>query len=270
MISTWTLPFAATILIAISFLNGSDRQLAAQAETPAAEFKIITEVFLDGSTTPVSINQTLFPGGLVFDFRLSTTGDTILESTVFDERNQRFVLLDPQREIRLQLDNLQLLRFVEGMKQELQNSEETAFLVFDDAEEEFQPDAHQVIVKNQYITYRASGYRPEDDRLLQNYYEFLAYYTRLSTTDPRRLPPFARMGLNRAMKKYGILPSEVGLELRESGHPMGSFTAVSKHRIVASLDDVDRQRIQETKENWMRFRPVGLAEYRELEQSESR
>ncbi len=260
---------AACLVFSFCGYGSKGGQVLAQNDPSAVEFKIVSEVFLDGTAGPVSTNQTLFQNALVFDFLLSASGDDILEAAILDESNQRFVLLDPQREIRLHLDNLQLLQFVEGMRQELQNSEKTAFLVFENAEEDFQPDNGTITVENDFITYRAIGQRPDDDRLLQRYYEFLAHYTRLSTTDPSRLPPFARMGLNRAMKKYGILPREVRLEMRESGYSMAPFAAVSKHRLSRSLDAVDRQRIEKTKKDWMRFRSVGLAEYRNLKSEES-
>ncbi len=233
--------------------------------TDLPEFKIETKIFGDDPQSAVSHNRTLFSETFVFDFRFSMESvDEPLEVAIFDANQRQFILLDSKREIRLKLDNLQLLRILDGMGKDLQENEKTGFLVFEEFQEDYQVQSNRVTVSNDFIWYSATGERPKNESVLKRYFEFLDPYTLLSVSDPGRMPPFARLRLNSAVKKYGFIPTQVSLVVKPSEFNRFDFQASSRHKIEVKLDASDKKLIETAKKNWVEFRAVELAEYRGL------
>lgn len=234
--------------------------------TEPLEFKIETEVFGDDPQSPVSRNLTLFSENLVFDFRFSrnSAGEPD-EITIFDSSQRNFILLDSKRKTRLKIDNLQLLRILDGMGKDLKENGATGYLVFGEFQEDYQSRTNRVTVSNDFISYSAAGERPINESILKLYFEFVDHYTLLSVTDPRRMPPFARLQLNNAVKKYGFIPAQISLIVKPSDFNSIGFEAASRHRVKEELDSGDQKLIANARKNWAEFRQVDLAEYRGLE-----
>ena len=230
------------------------------------EFKILNQVFAGEPGTgnqPNSTVLTLFQGPRVFDFRFSRAGE-ICEIVVFDNKTRGFTLLDVERKIRLKVDNLQLMRVLDGMRNELKESPKVQHLLFEDVQEFFDDEKQLIEVASDRIKYEVEGHRPEQDLVLAAYLRFLDNYTLLGVTDPRRIPPFARMRLNRAIKKYGIVPSLVKLTTLDSSGQI-ELLATSRHRLELSLTKEDRSRIELARKYWVEFRQVDLTYYRSID-----
>ena len=258
----------SVLLIALIFFSDNPRlesriQDSQNQVTEKIEFKLSNEVYVGESTTPLSTNLTLFDDQRVFDFRYSAN-NKLQEIAIFDAKDRSFVLLDVDRELRLKIDNLQLLRILEGMRKELEQSPKVSHLLFTDSIENYEPAKETIQVVSPRIQYEVKGKRPNQDQVLVRYLRFLENYTLLSVTDPRRMPPFARIKVNRAIKKFGILPDSVSLTIRDAADTRNELVANSRHKLQLRLSGADRALIDSARGSWMEFREVELAEYREI------
>jgi len=229
------------------------------------EFRIESQVYDANSKLPVSQNVTLFSQGLVFDFRMSNDAQPKpLEVIVYNSRNRMLVLLDPARQIRLELADLSLLRIVDGVRRETMQDKRTSFLVENDFEEIADWSTKWVTLNSPQIVYRFKGEQPKDVSILPLYFEFLENFTRLGATDPTKIPPFPRMKLNQSIKRLGWIPSEVQITVSQNSLFREGFTAKSKHTLITQLSSKDRERIDLAKQYWQTFKNVKLDEYRGL------
>jgi len=226
------------------------------------DFKIITKVIGTGSNQSISHNQTIFHSNIVCDVRYDPAAPTNpIEFTIYEPKNHKFILLDVRRKLRLELDTLQLLRIVDGMRKELESNPQTVHLASQDFQETFQAGKQQIVVANDFVSYSAIGQRPSDATLLPRYHDFLDQFTRLSSTNPNSFPPFARIRLNQSIKKYGLVPTVVSRSIKgNSGNP--PITASTRHQLVASLSNRDRELVESAKQYWTQFSRVDLAKYR--------
>ena len=90
---------------------------------------------------------------------------------------------------------------------------------------------------------------------------------RLNATDPMKLPPFSRLELNRQLVAHRLLPTVVEMTLdmpNANGFGSTRVTATSKHAMVWQLSTQDQQRIASAAQSLTRYKPVSLAEYRNL------
>ena len=89
--------------------------VASMATTPlfaqANDFRMETEIFVEGSIQPTAKSLTLFNGSTVYDFLSGS--DQQGEITVFDVRRGRFVLIDSQRKLKTTLTKEYLTKFLE-------------------------------------------------------------------------------------------------------------------------------------------------------------
>ncbi len=231
------------------------------------EFRIESQVYAGDSVRPISHNVTLFTPKLIFDLRLSEDAEQQpLEYVVFDTREKLLVLLDVEREVRVEIMDLELLKLLEGLRRETMQNNRTKFLTSDDFEEETDWSDGWVTLTSPSITYRFKGSQPEDVACLPPYFEFLDHFTRLNASDPTKIPPFPRMRLNQSIKKLGWIPDEVQIDIRQNGLFREPFKASSKHVLTHGLSASDHEIIEQAKKLWMQYRLVPLTEYRGIEQ----
>ena len=259
------LPILLAVCWALTICNFSPGQ-----ENAGAEFKVLTRVYSHQSNQPISYNETIFSNDLVYDFQMSGDQSSILETCIYQTRDKQFVLLDYQRKIKLQLDELQLIRIFAGMKSEIESQPELKSIFMDDFSEKFDADKSQITVANPYITYTAKGARPQSDLTLNRYLQFLDQFTMACATIPHALPPFARIRLNQQISKVGLVPERISLNIKPNRIRPNGLIASTTHELVDSLTPADRDRIRLAKLNWTSFRAVELAEFRNIERIASK
>lgn len=230
------------------------------------EFRIESQVYAAQSTQPISHNVTLFTPKLIYDTRLSNDAEPKpIEHVVFDTRQKTLILLDTQREVRVEILDLELLKILEGLRRETMQNDRTKFLTNDTFEEETDWSDGWVTLTSPSITYRFRGSQPEDISFLPLYFEFLDHFTRLKASDPTMIPPFPRMKLNQAIKKLGWIPDEVQIDARRNGLFREPIKAFSKHVLTKGLTTSDQEMIEQVKKQWMQYKEVPLIEYRGIE-----
>ncbi|MDG1873318.1 MAG: hypothetical protein P8J27_05375 [Mariniblastus sp.] len=230
------------------------------------QFRIESQVYSGDSNLPVSQNVTLFAQGIIYDFQMSNGPQPRpLETVIFDSRNRMMTLLDPDRQVKLELPELRLIKILDAVKRETANDPRSSFLVTDRFREDNDLATGWVTLESPQITYRFKGAYPTDATVLPMYNAFLNNYTRLIATDPSKIPPFARLELNQSIRRLGWIPSEVQITVRENALFRQEFSAKSKHFVFTELSNKDFERIAKAKIEWRSYKPVDLAEYRNLQ-----
>ena len=125
------------------------------------------------STQPISHNVTLFTPKLICDMQMSDEAEPQpVEYVVFDTRQKLFVLLDVQREVRIEIFNLELMRLMEGLRRETMQNDRTKFLTDDTFEEDTDWSDGWVTLTSANITYQFKGSQPDDVSCLPPYFRF--------------------------------------------------------------------------------------------------
>ena len=235
----------------------------------AQDFRIETEIFQGTSNDPISENLTLFSGNLILDFMLPTDRTRFPDEIVIyisDER--KFVLLDTRRRIKTELLEGQVLQLLASLQSSTIATEDNDFLFNPEFEEAYDNSSGLLTLQSERITYEVRGKRPKEDSMLHRYYEFIGQFARLNATDPKRMPPFARLKLNAALQKYGFIPDEVRLtlipSLADNSNPIVLKTT---HNVITELSEKDEKRIASAKRYWMEFKDVSLGIFRNYEKT---
>lgn len=235
--------------------------LTGTARAQSDEFRIDTDVLLGNEKQPFAESVTVFTAGLVYDFPLMGPA----EITVFDPARGRFVLLDPERQMKTTLTTQELLEFTAAIKVEAQERG-GVFAAAADSEFEEQADDGEgwLTLKGRLLAYRAKGQQPQSPSMAASYHDFADWYARLNATRPGSLPPFARIELNRALAHQGLIPEEVELTVSSPNRLLGRKTTIrSRHLPCWSLSNTDRKRIDTAGTYMAKFQAVSFQEYRQ-------
>ena len=84
------------------------------------QFRIETQIYFDGQSQSATENTTLFSDGLVFD--LQTKGPQTHEVTILAPSRRQIVVLDQTRQVKLQLDDLHLIKMGDLMQKQMANN----------------------------------------------------------------------------------------------------------------------------------------------------
>lgn len=220
----------------------------------------------DGQT--ISENLTLLDENLIVDFMLMTDKTRFpVEIVAFDINQKRFVLMDTARKVRTELPESELLKILTALQGSSFVDDENRFFFQPDFEEDYDPATGVLEMRSPRLVYRTHGKRPEQETTLRTYMQFVDQFARLNATDPRRMPPFARLELNRAIRKYGFIPEEVDITLYpEPGNHDSAVNMKSTHVVMWKWSETDHQRMASAKRYWMEFDKVTLKEYRQLDE----
>ncbi len=237
----------------------------------AQSYRMETHVYQANDDSIVARNLTLFDGGLIIDFRLDPdlTGTSIREITIYDQTRQTFVLLDVEREIKLELDRSRLIQILESLRAELQTNEATRYLADVKFVEREDIDQNRIELDGGWVQYVVSGRHPAETSVLPLYQDFLDHFTMLSASDPMSLPPFARLSFNRVLKKYGWLADRIELTIAPQDQILPAIHVYSTHLWGMKLSPKDRSHLETARKYWAQFRSVNLAEYRGLSAAEA-
>lgn len=243
--------------------------LAALFTSPAIgqEFRIETQVYSGQQTKPVSENLTLFTERIVYDFLFSHEDSAVVsEIVIFDVQQNRFVLLDESRELKLEIHNIELATLISSLKSSEAWREKFAFLIEPKFETNFDSANGLLELTSKHMTYSVRTETPEKANAFPIYGQFVDAYAQLNATDPQKLPPFARLELNRELRSRRLMPTEVqmSLDMPTIGLGTRNVSATSKHSVIWQLSKNDRERIETANKHWTQFRSSTLAEYRNL------
>ena len=231
----------------------------------AQEFRINSSLYSGEESLAVSQNVTLFSGGLVYDFQMSSDAQPRpLEIVIFDSRNKSLILLDTEKKIRMELLDLRVTKILEGVRRETIQDSRSSFLVEEVFDEDTDWSTNWVTLTSPSITYRVNGERPKNPAIIPLYMNFLNHFTRLKATNPNQIPPFPRMKLNQVIQLKGWIPTEVQMSVKQNSLFRKPFSAKSKHVLIEGLSSKDKELIATAKSHWLQFKSVEFNEYRGL------
>ena len=230
----------------------------------AQQFRFETQIYLDGETEAASENTTLFADGLVFD--IQSKGSQTHEVAILDPHRRQIFLLDRFREVKLQLDEIHLIKMADSLRKQTATNKAAGFLINDRFEEHVDYNTGTATLTSPIIKYTVRGRRPSDVRMLPQYNQFADYFTRMKFSDPQAFPPFPRLRLNETLSKLGWIPTEVVIDIGENMLFKQGLKATSKHTLVPNLSDKDLATITRLKAQWLNFKLVSLDDYRGLGQ----
>jgi hypothetical protein len=228
------------------------------------QFRIETQIYVGDAKETASENTSLFDNGLVFD--IQNKGSLQHEVAILDPQRRKIILLDQIRQVKLELDEMQLIKMADSLRKQTSTNKAAGFLVNDRFQESVDHDALTATLTSPKIKYTVTGNRPTDVRVLPQYNQFIDYFTRMKFSDPRAFPPFPRLRLNETLSKLGWIPTEVAIDVSENMLFKEGLKATSKHTLIPNLSDKDLAKISLLKAHWLNFKPVSLGAYRGLGQ----
>ncbi|HMO12575.1 MAG TPA: hypothetical protein PKD64_03215 [Pirellulaceae bacterium] len=241
--------------------------ISTPSKTTAHEFRVETEIVRQGETTPISNSLTLSESGIIYDFLLAKPGSNSNifadEIAIYDTKEKKFILINVTRRIRTTVYDYQIARLLTALKSNGVIKDD--FLVNPVFEESYDLSSNWLTLTSPRLTYRARGSKPQDGTRLPVFNVYLDQFSRLKATEPRGMPPFARLELNQAIKRYGFIPEEIHLTL-STGDDDESKTLqlTSRHNVLWQLSKQDREHIELAKKYWITFEEVDLNRYRNL------
>ncbi len=263
MLTKWIL------IVATALMTGMGPSPA--EDSGSLEFRIETDIFVNGQEQPVSENLTLFTEQKVYDFQMAKNSDTPVEVVIYDFSNKSFVLLDPSRKFKYEIDPEELKYFVNSLRQDESMKSKMPFMFDPQLDEQYDSESGWLSLASSRLEYRCKGKSPSDhDAAMKHYYEFIDQYAKLNVTDPHKLPPFARLELNKSIVSRKWMPTTVEMNL-DLSNENGSrkINAKSKHYVIWKLSKKDASRIDSAKKMLNEFESVGLEKYRKLQSGDT-
>ncbi len=226
----------------------------------AEDFRIETKVYTGKDKTPISQNRTLFQAGYVYDYLLSEPERV----AVFDRQHGRFIMLDPERKLKVEIKTDDVLAFAEKFHSWAAKStnEFMKFAADPEFETTFSANGDMTLASS-HITYRVKTEPARTPEAAQQYREFSDWYARFNAmSNVGSTPPFPRLEVNRELAKRGVVPSEVQLTIpAQATLGVRAVLMRSEHHVSWRLLPRDLERIAETAKGLAAYKTVDLSEF---------
>lgn len=234
----------------------------------AQQFRIESQTYLSDQGQSASENLTLFDNQVIYDFSLAPDGTREpIEIAAYDSSRRRFVLMDIRRQVRVEIEQFQVVQMLEQLRAQLADDPDSQWLVDPGFQETVDLDAGSLTLDGPIMHYQATCEPHRDAAVQARILEFLDQFTMLGATDPRRLPPFPRMQFNQAMKKYPFFATEIELTIDSNPLTEKGMKARTRHTLIPQLSAADRERIEQARQSWTSFPLVSLEAYRQLDET---
>jgi len=229
------------------------------AEAQSVRFD--NKVYVGDEREPAVQSTTIFHEGHIYDYLEKPT-----EIVVLDSRLQQFVILDATRRTSARVSGRDVQGFTEQLRQRGSGQTEglVKFLLAPAFHEQFDASTGTLKLEGEWMTYQVQTQKPSSPEILKLYREFSDWYAKLNPMlNAAARPPFARLMLNAALEEHGLLPREVvmTITMRKGLFPKRSQIR-SEHHLIDHLSEADLNRIKQTHEFMVIFKPVSLEEYR--------
>jgi hypothetical protein len=220
--------------------------VSAPAFCSAEDFRIDTEIFRGSYKTPEIEVLTIFHSGNVYDFQLTEPQ----EITVFEPRRGVLTLLNVKEKKKASVTTQELLNAALNMQGAAVASGNAVFAaaaepVFKMTSADFKENNSnftKLTFAGKPIQYTVTGQAARHPAAANEYRYFSDWSARLSSLRPGNLPAGARLEVNDAIAKKGLLPTKVERVIQESR--FGKKIEVrSEHLVVWTLSQEDVKRI---------------------------
>ncbi len=240
--------------------------------------RVETEVFADNDEAPVARSLSLFRDGVAWDF-LETPSkekekekdddagpDEPVEFVLHDPARERIILVDPARDVKTQIDHLQLERLRASLGNWARKSDDPLmrWAGGPDFSEGMEETATTIVLVGPRVRYEVSFEESDNGAVPEEYQRFAdAALLVKALVHPGGLPPFPRIAINRRVAAAGGIPVTVRLEIESRMAKLGRRPNVlrSKHKVLESWLASDHKRVAAAEERMAVAAPVDLAAY---------
>jgi hypothetical protein len=230
----------------------------------AEDFRIDTEIFVAAEKKPKFEILTIFHSGNVYDFQLTDPQ----EITVFEPRRGMLTLLNVKEKMKACVTTAELLNAALNMQAAAAGAGNPVFAaaaqpVFETTTVDFKENNSnytKLTFAGKPIQYTVTGQVARHPAAANDYRYFSDWSARLSSLRPGNLPAGARLEVNDAIAKKGLLPTKVERVIQESR--FGKKIEVrSEHLVVWTLSQEDLKKIDVVGDHLTRFPLVSFEEF---------
>jgi hypothetical protein len=240
------------VAMAIVFAGGVAR---------AEDFHVESSVSRVGDKKPLLETTTLFYKEIVYDFLTDPQGSRDPETTIFDPRRQRFVVLDPHRKICAEVGLSDLQDFIKKIRLEAAGAKDGLLNFLSNPQFTEKENEGQVEFNSSWMIYRLKTEPAKSAEISRQYGEFSHWSSQLNVMiNPQTLPPFGRMAVSEKLEQRKLLPTEVYMTISPKG-PAPKLILRAEHRFQWTILEKDRQQIDEAQRQFKAFRQVSLQQY---------
>jgi hypothetical protein len=222
----------------------------------AEDFAISTQVFEGGRPDPLAENLTVFQANRIYDFALTPPQ----RGTMFDAAARLFRLTDESSQTQSTLTVEELLQFVAAEQTRARESRNplVRFAAAPSFSEKFDPTSGQLELRSPFWDYEVATMAAPDSDRSQQYQLFAHWYTHLNALF-RPLPPGVRIRLNERLAEHARLPVRVVARVKQEGKVV--VEQESRHQMIWSLTDRERQEVQQCEAQLATYRQVAFREF---------
>lgn len=225
------------------------------------EMRVESRVFRDDDEQPIGRSLALFTQQVVWDFLELPDAEghfQLAEIVLHDPLRERTVLVDPRRNVKVELEKLKLDRLRVSLASWARTADDpvirwAASSSVDEGIHHEHEDDSAVVLSGPKVRYVVRYEEAPTPEIAERYQQFADVSLLVkSLVHPGGLPPYPRMAINRRLAKEQAIPKEVALTLASdlplvSGLPGGVGEKVlrSEHRTHPRLLAEDRRQIAE-------------------------
>lgn len=221
--------------------------------TPAAEplhIRVESEIFVDRGAEPVARSLTIFRDGLAWDFLDGPEPGQTVEIVLHDPARERVVVIDPDRNVKTEIDRLRLERLSASLAAWARRSDDRLVRwaggpAFDKDYRKQERTLELTGPRARYVVEFAAAPAPE---AAETYRQFADTALLLKALlHPGGMPPFPRLAINAQVAEAGGIPESVTLEIDTRGTLLGGRSQVlrSVHRVYPRLLSSDLERVED-------------------------
>jgi hypothetical protein len=229
----------------------------------AENFHVESKVYKVGDKRkkPITEITTVFSDDVVYDFLTDPQGGLDPETTIFDVRRGRLIVLDPQRKVMTEVATKTVQEFLNKVRIEAAGSKDPLLNFLSNPE--FKESEHdgELEFDSPWMIYRLKTEPAKSDEISRQYGEFSHWSCQMNLLiNPGTLPPFGRMVVSEKLEERKVLPTEVYMTIAPKG-PTPKLILRAEHRFVWKLLDKDRDLVNEAQRQMKIFHAVSTAEY---------
>ncbi|MGB8854498.1 MAG: hypothetical protein WCC69_13125 [Pirellulales bacterium] len=257
------------------FLSGGEPARAADDADRGGVMRVETELFAHVASAPASRSLTLFRDGVAWDFlELPARGDAdadeprmeLAEIVLHDPARERIVVIDPKRNVKTQIESVQLERLGVSLAKWARSSDDRLirWAGGPDFDSGLTEKDRVIELAGPRVRYAVTHAAAPSAASAAAYREFADSALLLrALVHPGGVPPFPRLALNRRIEEAGGIPTEVTLEIEPRLGPLGGRTERLKsvHKVLPRLLPSDLDRIETAESQAAAAEQVELAAF---------
>jgi len=225
--------------------------------TQAGELRIETDVYSGDAEASISHTVTLFDSGTIYDFVEGTQQVVVFRLPTSSHAGQ-FILLDLKAQRRTVVTTEKIAALMEKLSKWALEQDDSLlqFSAQPEFEETFEAGTGQLTLDSTQWNYTVATVPAEDDETLDQYRQFMDWYTRLNVMMYGSPPPGPRLALNAALGKHGVVPVEIRRTVDAD-----STTLRATHLFSWRLSREDRAQVEAVRKQLTSFEKVGNKDF---------